>query len=113
MNTYAYVGSNPLYWIDPLGLSGVVPNNHFNKWNNGQNSTYPPTFRCKLYDNCMSDGDKTGYEWVDNTICDIMPGKNPKIGDFEIPLDIPGKACQQVNKSIKCTQDCWGLCNGD
>jgi uncharacterized protein RhaS with RHS repeats len=22
LNTYAYVGSNPLYWIDPFGLSG-------------------------------------------------------------------------------------------
>jgi RHS repeat-associated protein len=42
LNTYAYVGGNPIKWIDPLGLSQLWGNWCGPNWTGGRNGMYDP-----------------------------------------------------------------------
>jgi len=57
--------------------------------------------------NCQQDSNQEGAFF-----CDYLPSKNPKIGDVEIPIDIPQKVCTTLTKAMICEKKCSDFCSG-
>jgi RHS repeat-associated protein len=96
LNTYGYVGGNPLYWVDPLGLSGIptycfgigcyfvfppqpLPGyNYCGSGNNGLSPTSQLDYACKEHDECYED---CGLSSEDVSICNPGQDEGPSCQD--------------------------------
>ncbi len=94
-NLYGYVLGDPVNLIDSLGMQ-VEPTD---------NVVFDPSMNCSCTRNCQRAGGGS------TPICDILPIRDIRIGDVEIPL--LETLCKEFEGGLSCARQCQAFCAGE